>query len=118
LLILDFTIAKSLKGSSGAIKDIRVIENSHVVLTCGYDRFLRIFNYKTYEELPQVYLKNKLNVIYPIAYECFIEKEEVEEDLGEDSEEMFDDDEIVEDEEEGGDDEDEEDDFENGSNQN
>ncbi len=93
---LDFTIAKSLKGSSGAIKDIRPIEGSFVVLTCGFDRFIRVFNYKTYEELPQVYLKNKLNVIFPLEYESVQEKEQEE---AEESDEMYDDDELEEDEE-------------------
>ncbi len=70
---------------------------------------MRIFNYKTYEELPQVYLKNKLNVIYPVEYDIFKEKEENNEE--DESDEMFDDDEMEEDEEE-----DEEDEFDNGSN--
>ena len=102
-----------MKGSSGAIKDIVVIPDSFVVMTCGYDRFLRIFNYKTYEELPQVYLKNKLNVIYPVEYDSVKEKEEENEE--DESDEMFDDDEMEEDEEEG--DDNEEDEFDNGSNQ-
>lgn len=70
-----------MKGSTGAIKDIYQIPNSSIVLTCGYDRFLRVFDYKTNEDLPQIYMKHKLNVICP--YEVIMKKEESE-DMSED----------------------------------
>lgn len=88
--MLDLAPARNLKGSTGAIKDIYQIENSSQVLTCGYDRFLRLFDYKSYEDPSHFYLKNKLNVIYP--YE--IKPESFDEDL---------DDEVEDEEEEGGD---------------
>lgn len=62
------TIAKNLKGSTGAIRDIVHIKgksNDGLTLVCGLDRFLRVFDYRTNADLPQIYLKNKLNVIYP-----------------------------------------------------
>jgi hypothetical protein len=88
---IDFTPAKSLKGSTGSIKDIHQVKNTTKVLSVGYDRFLRIFDYKTYEDLPQIYLKNKLNVVY--VYEIQ-EKEEKNEDDEED--EIEDDEDLME----------------------
>ncbi len=91
--------AKSLKGSTGAIKDILEL-NNNIIASCGMDRFLRLFNYKTSEDLPQIYLKNKLTVIYPYEEE----KEQTEEDNKdeeEDNSDEYDDDSLMmEDEEE------------------
>ncbi len=81
---LDLAIAKSLKGSTGAIKDIVHVKGSNLTFGCGYDRFLRVFDYKTNEDLPQIYLKNKLNVIFP--YDVKVENESEEESENEDKE--------------------------------
>jgi hypothetical protein len=73
-------VAKTLKGSTGAIRDILHLKGG-LTLSCGLDRFLRVFDYKTYEDLPQVFLKNKLNVLFPFEVET---KEESEEEDDED----------------------------------
>jgi hypothetical protein len=71
------------------------------VLTCGLDRHLRLFNYKTYEDMPQMYTKTKLNVLYTLEFE---EDSPVEED---ESDGMLDEeDEMLEDEDEEGEEED------------
>jgi hypothetical protein len=83
-----------LKGSTGAIRDICNLANSSIVLSCGLDRYLRVFNYKTYEDMPQIYTKTKLNVLYPLEYEI---EENNEENLDEEAE-MFEDEDLEEEE--------------------
>lgn len=75
-------IAKSLKGSTGAIKDIQhVLGSNGKVVSCGLDRYLRVFDFKTYEDLPQIYLKNCLNCVclYDVNKESLKEDDDDEE---------------------------------------
>ncbi len=96
------TIAKSLKGSTGAVKDIVHVKGSNLAICCGYDRFLRVFDYKTNEDLPQIYLKNKLNVVFP--YDVKVESESDNEDNSDHNEELEDEDLFEEGEDEEGED--------------
>ncbi len=66
------------------------------------DRHLRVFDYKTNEALPQIYLKNKLNVIFPYEINTKEESSEGEEDESEDEEdELMEEGEFDEEDEEG-----------------
>ena len=95
-----------MKGSTGAVKDIVHVKGSNLAICCGYDRFLRVFDYKTNEDLPQIYLKNKLNVVFP--YDVKVESESDDEDNSEgDNKELEDEDLFEEGEDEEGDDYDE-----------
>jgi hypothetical protein len=69
------------------------------VLTCGLDRYLRVFNYKTYEDLPQIYTKTKLNVLYPLEYEVQSPKDS-EDEANEEEEEMFEEEDELDEEDE------------------
>jgi len=94
-----------MKGNTGAIRDIKIIPGSNILASCGLDRFLRTYNYKTMEDMPHIYLKNKLTALHFIEYdnvESNDKEEEDEEDDGEESEifESFED----EEEDEGNDD--------------
>jgi hypothetical protein len=95
-----------LKGSTGAIRDIHNVEGTPIVLTCGLDRYLRVFNYKTYEDMPQIYMKTKLNVLYPLDVEKVKEKEEEESELDEEDEMLEEEDEMDEGDEEDDDEDD------------
>ena len=109
LLYIDLKIVKSLKGNTGAIRDIKIYPGTNIVASCGLDRFLHTYNYKTMEEMPHIYLKNKLTSVH--FYECNneekLESDSQDEEEEENNDEMF---ESFEDEdEEEGDDEDEKD---------
>jgi ribosome biogenesis protein NSA1 len=95
-LIVDMVVAKTLKGSTGAIRDI-VHLNGGLTLSCGLDRFLRVYDYKTYEDLPQVFMKNKLNVLFPFEVEAkeeSVEGEAEEDEFMDECEELEDDEDI------------------------
>ena len=87
-------IAKSMKGSTGAVKDIVHVKGSNLTFSCGYDRFLRVFDYKTNEDLPQIYLKHKLNVVFP--YDVQVEDESDDEENSKDSKGDLEDEELFE----------------------
>lgn len=122
--ISDFAIAKSLKGSLGSIRDIQHVPNSEIVVTCGLDRYLRVFNYKTYEDMPHLYIKNRLNTICLWDYSQINTKKEENDDENsnddsfsaneeEEFEEFEDDEEEEDNNEEEEEDDDDDDSFEN-----
>jgi ribosome biogenesis protein NSA1 len=102
-----------LKGSSGAIRDLYNIPGTPIVLSCGLDRYLRVFNYKTYEEMPQIYMKTKLNTLYALDFGNVQKDNKSGDEEGEDdeaeSDEMFE-------EEDEDDEEEEEEDIDDGDN--
>ncbi len=107
------TRAKSLKGNTGSVRQVRHVKGTSVALTVGLDRHLRVFDHKTNEELPSFYLKNKLNCLFP--YEVNIKEEsEDDEDIDEDGEdsELMEEGEFDEEDDECNDEEEEEDDNE------
>jgi hypothetical protein len=87
----SFCIWKSLKGNLGSVTDIRHLPGTNIMLTVGLDRHLRLFNYKTIESMPQIYLKNKLNTMCIFDSKQFLknleEKNKEEECLSDDEDE-------------------------------
>jgi len=77
-LLLDFQKVKRFYGQTGSIRDIVKYENTPYIFACGLDRFLRIYDYKKNIEMPHIYLKNKLQCIFPYQIDFEVEKEELE----------------------------------------
>jgi len=98
----DLKLLKTLKGHVGSIRDIKVL-TKNIIASCSLDRCLNVFDYKTNITLSHMYLKTKLNCIYPYSISSSFKEDEVdeEEDEGEvdegeeddyDEEEYYDDD--------------------------
>jgi hypothetical protein len=75
----DLTHCKSLKGSTGSVKDICSI-NKNTVASCGLDRHLNIFDCKQKSLEKHLYLKTKLTCLLPVEYPEVEETSEEEED--------------------------------------
>jgi hypothetical protein len=68
---LNYKIAKKMIGAKGSVRDATtaivpgIDGDQEVVITCGCDRFVRIFDpnslYKFNTEIGRIYLKQRLN---------------------------------------------------------
>lgn len=76
----NMNLVKSFKGNTSSIKDIAHMPNSSLIAICGYDRYLRWYDFKKGMN-GHVYMKNKCTQI------CFIQKLNDKEDEEEDDDE-------------------------------
>ena len=94
-------VVKNFRGNSGSVKDIIDVPERNCVVTGGFDRFVRFYDYKSGED-KAVYIKNKVTKVC-LAEVGEIEKENEEDEEDEEGSEI-DDDELLDEE---GEDEDE-----------
>lgn len=96
---IDLFPAKSLKGNTGAVTDILNLGEG-IIASSSSDRYLRIFNYKTYEDMPQIYLKSQLTSLSHFepktqeASDCEKAQNEESEGNEEENEEMMESEEV------------------------
>jgi hypothetical protein len=74
----DFNCCRTYKGSTGAIKDL-VVLNKNLIASCGLDRCLNVFNEKYCNVEAHLYLKTKLTCLTPIEVPEVEESQDEEE---------------------------------------